>query len=211
MAQQRGRSEGRRGGQRAPARAVDVSRLRAAVADVVTDAGYDLEDLGVKRLGRRYLVRLAVDSDAGVDLDGVATLSREVSRRLDEVEAAGSEIIPGEYELEVGSPGIDRPLTLPRHWRRNRGRLVRVRAGGSLVEGRVSLADDAGVVLDTDGEPRRFGYSDLGPGRVQVEFTRAGEPSVEDDDPDGPGDFDGADGWTDGRADGIEDEGDDEE
>ncbi|HEU5107398.1 MAG TPA: ribosome maturation factor RimP, partial [Micromonosporaceae bacterium] len=105
-----------------------------------------------------------------------------------------------EYALEVGSPGVDRPLTLPRHWRRNVGRLVAVplRAapdGGSQpagqVTGRVLAADDEGIVLDLPGGAREIGYEQLGPGRVQIEFTRWGQ--VEDGDPEEPDGNDPAD------------------
>jgi ribosome maturation factor RimP len=78
------------------------------------------------------------------------------------------------YTLEVSSPGVDRPLTSPRHWRRAAGRLVTVKvtdAGGSQpVSGRVTVADEDGVTMDVDGAPRRFAYAVLGPGAVQVEF-----------------------------------------
>jgi ribosome maturation factor RimP len=158
-------------------------RLLAVVEPVVAAGGYDLEDLNVSRVGRRHLLRIAVDSDAGVDLDAVAELSRGISAALDEAEASGDELIAGEYELEVGSPGVDRPLTVPRHWRRNRARLVKVKAAGAEVTGRVVAADDAGVTLDVDGDRRTHAYADLGPGRVQVELKRLAElPDPEDED-----------------------------
>jgi ribosome maturation factor RimP len=190
---------------------VDVARLRAVVAPVVAGAGYDLEDLTVHRMGRRHLLRLAVDSDQGVDLDRVADLSRGISAALDAAEAAEGDLVPGEYELEVGSPGVDRPLTAPRHWRRNRGRLVQVRAAGRQLTGRVTDADDAGVVLDVDGAARRFAYPELGPGRVQVEFTRRGHGPADGhaDDMDDFDEFDDLDD-LDGVG-GIADEGEDEQ
>lgn len=158
-------------------------RLQAVVEPVVAAGGYDLEDLTVSRVGRRHLLRIAVDSDSGVDLDAVADLSRGISAALDEAEAGGDELIAGEYELEVGSPGVDRPLTLPRHWRRNRARLVKVKAAGNEVTGRVVAADDAGVTLDVDGDRRTHAYTELGPGRVQVELKRLAElPEPDDED-----------------------------
>ena len=162
-------------------------RLLAVVEPVVAAGGYDLEDLSVTRVGRRHLVRIAVDSDRGVDLDAVAELSRGISSALDAAEASGDELIAGEYELEVGSPGVERPLTLPRHWRRNRARLVKVKAAGQEVTGRVLAADDAGVTLDVDGTQTTHPYDDLGPGRVQVELKRLAdlpEPDEADEDED---------------------------
>jgi ribosome maturation factor RimP len=161
-------------------RAAHLARLRAVVEPVITEAGYDLEALSVSRVGRRHLVRIAVDSDAGVDLDAVAELSRRISSALDAVEEAGDELIAGEYELEVGSPGVDRPLTEPRHWRRSVSRLVQVRAGDRQVTGRVVGADADAVDLDIDGTTNRFRYDDLGPGRVQIEFKRLAALDAED-------------------------------
>ncbi len=151
------------------------ARLRALITPVVEKAGYDLEDLVVSRAGRRYLLRVVVDADGGVSLDGVADLSRDIAAALDEHEEAGGSFTPGEYVLEVGSPGVDRPLTQPRQWRRNIGRLVAVTAADHRLTGRVTAADDQGVTLDVDGESQAFGYPELGPGRVQIEFGRLDE------------------------------------
>jgi len=160
-------------------------RIRAVVEPIVTKAGYDLEDLLLSRAGRRYLLRLSIDADGGVNLDAVAEVSRAVSAALDEAEEAGEVLFDGEYSLEVGSPGVDRPLKLPRHWRRNVGRLVRVqlRAEGAaekFLTGRVVSATEENVVLDVDGETHELAFDRLGPGRVQIEFSRLDE--IADDD-----------------------------
>ena len=81
---------------------------------VVAEAGFDLEDVLVTPAGKRRQVRVIVDGDGGVSLDDVAVVSQRVSAALDDSAAMGS----GPYVLEVTSPGVDRPLTQPRHWRR---------------------------------------------------------------------------------------------
>lgn len=164
------------------------TQLRAVIGPVVAEAGYDLEELAVSRVGRRHVVRVIVDGDSGVSLDEVADLSRDLSAALDTAERARGDLIAGEYVLEVSSPGVDRPLTLPRQWRRNIGRLVEVRAGGDRLTGRVARADEERVTLEVDGVPREFGHTDLGPGRVQVEFNRLDELPEEDLDED-PGEL----------------------
>lgn len=156
--------------------------MREVIEPVVLTAGYDLEDVSVSRVGRRHLVRVIVDADHGVTLDAVAEVSRAVSAALDAAEQTGGELIAGEYQLEVSSPGVNRPLTLPRHWRRNIGRLVRVTAAGQQVTGRVVRADEEQVVLDIDGRLTEWRYAELGPGRVQVEFSRLDEIDAETDD-----------------------------
>lgn len=159
-----------------PPASADRSAVRAALLEqlgpVVTAAGYDLEDVTVTSAGRRNLVRVVVDADGGVDLDGVAEVSRAVSDALDAGDA-----FAGPFVLEVSSPGVDRPLTEQRHWRRARGRLVKVAVGEQTVVGRIAEAGPTGVVLDVAGSPREVGWPELGEGRVQVEFNRktAGE------------------------------------
>jgi ribosome maturation factor RimP len=169
-----------------------ATRLAGLVAPVVEAAGYDLEELVVTPAGRRSIVRVVVDRDAGVTLDDVAEVSRAVSAALDEHDG-GFGSTP--YVLEVTSPGVDRPLTEPRHWRRNTGRLVTVAVGpaGSAeqVTARVLEVDGDGVTLavEAKGKPgarkrpptgRQVPWQQLGTGRVQVEFGRgrAGDDEV---------------------------------
>lgn len=148
-------------------------RQKAALVDLLTpvveETGHDLEDVTVSQAGKRRVVRVVVDADGGVDLDAIAVISREVSAALDETDLLGG----SPYVLEVTSPGVDRPLTQPRHWRRAAGRLVKfTTAEGTEVQGRVLDADEERVRLDVAGDERAFPLSDVGPGRVQVEFRR---------------------------------------
>lgn len=154
------------------------ARVRAVIEPVVAAAGYDLEDVTLSRAGRRHLVRILVDADGGITLDDVAVVSREISAALDAADEADGEVLAGEYQLEVGSPGVDRPLTAPRHWRRNVGRLVTV--GGRT--GRVLAADDEGIVLDVGGTPHELPHAELGPGKVQIEFKRLDQAEFDEED-----------------------------
>jgi ribosome maturation factor RimP len=146
------------------------SALWDLVEDAVTAEGFDLESLDVTRVGRRGRVKVVVDSDDGVDLDQCADLSHKVSAILD----ANDDLMgDGPYTLEVSSPGVTRPLTLPRHWRRNIGRLVRVvLSDGGVVTGRVTAADEREAVLDVAGKSREVQYDKVGKAKVQVEFRR---------------------------------------
>lgn len=154
--------------------AVTRDLLEPIVAPVVEAMGLDLEDLKVSRAGRRNVVRIIVDADGGVDLDRCADASRAISVQLDTTDVLGST----PYTLEVSSPGVTRPLTLPRHWRRGIGRLVRVvLADGGEVTGRITAADETSAQLDVDGTARSVTFAEVGKARVQVEFSRteAGE------------------------------------
>ena len=160
----------------------DQDRIADIIRPVVAAAGLDLESVRVSAAGRRRVLRVVVDSDQGVSLDDAATISRQLSAELDTVAAMGD--FP--YTLEVSSPGVDRPLTDPRHWRRAVGHLVQVTvtdAGVSgvsgisgAISGRIVTADSDGVTLDVGGSRHRFGYPALGAGAVQVEF---GHPQPE--------------------------------
>jgi len=163
-----------------------AERLTGVIEPVTGRAGFDLEAVTVSRVGRRHSVQVVIDGDGGVGLDAIAEVSRAVSSALDAAEASGAAVVPGEYVLEVSSPGVDRPLTEPRHWRRNLGRLVTVPGpDGRRLTGRVVEANAEGVVLDLAGVSRRLPYRQLGTGRVQVELRSSdGDPA---DDPLGEG------------------------
>ena len=142
--------------------------LEPVVRDAVDAAGFELEELEVQRAGRRSLVKVVVDADSGIGLDEVADVSRTVSGVLD----GHDHVLGGPYTLEVTSPGIDRPLTKPRHWRRNRLRLVKVRAGEESFTGRVGEADDDGVQLLVGGQLRRLEFAAVSHAVVEVEFKQ---------------------------------------
>jgi ribosome maturation factor RimP len=154
--------------------------LLSTLEPVIAACGFDLEEVVVTPAGKRRVLRVVVDKDGGVDLDDIAGVSTSVSATLDESNAMGA--VP--YVLEVTSPGVDRPLTLPRHWRRATERLVRVDIAGigSDRTARVVTADDDGVLLDIDGAEHRVVWADLGRGRVQIEFNRKTTSSPENDE-----------------------------
>jgi ribosome maturation factor RimP len=176
-------SEGK-AGQSGPSQSrADEGRIADVIRPVVAAAGMDLESVRVTAAGRRRLLRVVVDGDHGVSLDDAAAVSREVSAVLDSAGVMGD--YP--YTLEVSSPGVDRPLTEPRHWRRAAGRLVKVKvADGGVVLGRVVSADAEAVVLDADGARDQFAYARLGPGSVQVEFGRLPELPKQSEQPEAP-------------------------
>ncbi|QSB06244.1 ribosome maturation factor RimP [Natronoglycomyces albus] len=147
--------------------------VKAVVTPVVEQAGFDLEELTVIKAGRRLLVRVLIDGDGGVTLDDIAEVSREASKALDAGENTGGLFAEASYTLEVSSPGVDRPLTLPRHWRRNIGRLVEVSLGGDKVQGRIVAADERGIELEVAGRVRAATFAELGAGKVHIEMQKS--------------------------------------
>jgi ribosome maturation factor RimP len=153
---------------------VSIDQTRDRLAGILTDplgaVGLDVEAIDLAPAGKRRLLRVAVDKDGGVTLDDIAEATKEVSRLLDESDVMGG----SPYTLEVTSPGVDRPLTHPRHWRRNQGRLVKVslRDGGSL-SGRIATSDDSSATLDVDGAATPVPLDQVAKAKVQVELNRS--------------------------------------
>jgi ribosome maturation factor RimP len=150
-------------------------RLTAVIEPAVAHLGLDLEAVELAPAGRRRLLRVIVDADAegdgpgGVTLDRIADATRAVSRALDDADVMADQ----SYTLEVTSPGVDRPLTAPRHWRRNVGRLVKVSTSdGRRRTGRVLDVAEESVTLEIDGADQELSYDEIAKAAVQVEFNR---------------------------------------
>lgn len=146
-----------------------VSRLEPIVADVVTAAGYELDSIDVQQASRRKLVKVVIDDDDGIDSDGIAAVSRAVSKELDQHE----DVLAGAYTLEVTSPGVTRPLTSPRHWRRAKFRQVRITpSDGAEFGARVGTAGEHSVRVLTGGQLRDVRYVDVSEAVIEVEFRQ---------------------------------------
>ncbi|WP_024806220.1 ribosome maturation factor RimP [Nocardia sp. BMG51109] len=163
-------------------------RVSQLVAGLLERRGFDLEGVSIAASGREQArVTVTVDGDEALDLDTIAELSSEVSEVLDEADEFGD----ASYLLEVTTPGVDRPLTAPRHWRRARGRKVRVtmRPGVSgpedadTFDARVGITTDSEVALVLGGKrkPHRVTVplADIGRAVVQVEFSPPGAAELE--------------------------------
>ncbi len=170
-----------------------TERISADLAEVLAPLDLVVEDVSVIPAGKRRLVRVLVDRDIPaesdptaaippLDLDQVASATRVVSDRLDETDAMGEQA----YVLEVSSPGTDRPLTLPRHFRRNVGRLIELSVPDqAVVTGRITRADGAGFTLEVTGakgatSEHTYSYDDGLHAAVQVEFNRSSDSEGDD-------------------------------
>jgi ribosome maturation factor RimP len=146
-----------------------VTAVSEAVSGRLAELGLDLEAVELTPAGKRRVLRIAIDKDGGVTLDDVAAATRAINDSIDSSDAMGEQ----PYTLEVTSRGVDRPLTEPRHWRRNRTRLVKVAtAEATALEGRLVEVDDDGIGVESDGVVTRLAWDRVASGRVQVEFNR---------------------------------------
>jgi ribosome maturation factor RimP len=161
------------------------SQIVGLLGPVLAQHGLDLDAVEVLPAGKRRLLRVVVDGDGpegtGPLLDDIAEATRAISVALDESPAVGN----APYTLEVSSRGVSRPLELPRHWRRNVGRLVAVTTtAGESFTGRVRTAKEEAVTLEVEGSPRELALAEVAKALVQVELNRprTSTEDVEEDD-----------------------------
>jgi ribosome maturation factor RimP len=149
--------------------ATTASRIEEELIAPLASLDLDVEAVELTPAGKRRVLRVAVDKDGGVTLDDVAEATRAVNDVLDDSDVMGQQ----PYTLEVTSRGVDRPLTLPRHWRRNRDRLVKVIPHeGEPVVGRITDSDDESATLDVSGATQVVAFEDVKKALVQIEFNR---------------------------------------
>ena len=154
----------------------DQSAVRAAAEPVLSSLGLELVEVEFEGSGRARTVRLRVDREGGVDLDALAEATGPVSEALD---AAGA--VAGPFNLELSSPGLERPLRRPSDFRRFVGTAVSVKshepvAGARRHRGLLVGADDDGIDLEVDGEARRFAYDAIASARTVFEWGPAPKP-----------------------------------
>ena len=151
-------------------------KITELVQPTVESAGFFLEDVHVLSPGNHRIITCIVDGQTPLNLDQVTSVSRNISELLDTADFMGETA----FTLEVTSPGVDRPLTLPRHWQKNVKRLVKVvNLDGSVVSGRISAVEESHVVLieDIKGKSKEHtvAFADVKRATVEIEFNRKGD------------------------------------
>jgi len=142
----------------------------ALVRPVVESAGLELWEVTFRKEAGRTVLRVTVDRDGGIDVDTISEMSERLSRRLD-LEDFGR----GRYQLEVSSPGLERPLRQPRHFQRSLGEQVKVKtvepvAGSKIHVGALVSADAEAIVIATDGGELRVPYPNVASARTVFEW-----------------------------------------
>ena len=147
-----------------------VNNLTELLTPAVTRAGFVLEEVTVTPVGKRRLVAVVVDcEDRNPSLDEVTVVSKEVSAILDSYTQMGE--MP--FTLEVTTPGIDRPLTLGRHWKKNVGRLVKITPKtGEKYIGRIASVKDNAVTIEIKGKESEISFAEISRAQIEVEFNR---------------------------------------
>jgi ribosome maturation factor RimP len=151
--------------------------LKDQISELITpalqQAGYFLEDVNIVNPGQHRIVTVIVDGESGLNLDQVTVASKLVSELLDEAPFMGET----PFTLEVTSPGIDRPLTLPRHFAKNVDRLLKVtKNDGVVVTGRIRSNTEIDVTLEVAEKKEvkevTFALADIKRATVEIEFNR---------------------------------------
>jgi ribosome maturation factor RimP len=145
-----------------------VQSIKDALTPAIDAAGYFLEDVHVASPGNRRVVTVVVDGIVNLNLDEVTSITKEISAILDVF------MDDSPFTLEVSSPGVDRPLTLPRHWQKNMSRMVRsVMVNDEVVTGRVDVVHDESVCHVVDGTHRvELPFVEVKRAQVEIEFNR---------------------------------------
>ncbi|CAM3938547.1 ribosome maturation factor RimP [Corynebacterium frankenforstense] len=160
-----------------------AAELSELLAPAVADFGLDLENVKATPAGKKSVIAVAVDADERPDLDRLEEVSKRLSDLLDAAEERGELRLGAGYTLQVTTPGIDTPLTAPRHWRRNRHRLVELTAEGETPQtwriGPLDAAEETVALVGADLSVRLLKVADSPRAVVQVEFSSAPEQETE--------------------------------
>ncbi len=151
-------------------------QISELLTPAVFEAGFYLEDIHIATPGSHRIVTCIVDGDSSLNLDQVTSVSRVISELLDVAPFMGET----PFTLEVTSPGVDRPLTLPRHFAKNHDRLLKViRNDGTEVTGRIASHTDESVTLTVttkkESHEEVVALVDIKRALVEVEFSRKGD------------------------------------
>lgn len=141
------------------------NEISSAISPIIESTGNYLEEVKVLNAGKNKLITIIVDSDSHLNLDQVTQITKSISTTLDELSALGN----SPFTLEVTSPGIDRPLTLERHWRKNIGKLVKVvKNNDEIVEGRILSLTSNSAILDS----AEINFTDVKKATLVIEFKK---------------------------------------
>jgi ribosome maturation factor RimP len=142
--------------------------ISAVITPALSDLGFYLEDITITSAGRRSMITVIVDGDTHLSLDQVTVATKAISEIVENIQSLGQ----APFTLEVTSPGLDRPLTKPRHWRKNIDRLVKiVLLDGKEIKGRVKDATEISATIDE----QVIKFSDIKRATLEIEFKQVGK------------------------------------
>jgi ribosome maturation factor RimP len=143
------------------------------ISPAVSEAGFFLEEVQIASPGSHRIITCVVDGQTPLNLDQVTVASRLISELLDIAEFMGETA----FTLEVTSPGVDRPLIYPRHWRKNLTRLIKVTLlDGTITTGRLTEFNESNATLVENIKGRikehSIAFANIKRAVVEIEFNR---------------------------------------
>ena len=153
-----------------------LERLWGLLEPYLAAEGVELHDLEMRGRGKGTVLRVTVDVEGGIGVDRVAGLSHGLGRILDE-----DDLVAGSYTLEVSSPGLERRLRRPQHYRKSVGRDVKVKTsapvgGNTTHRGVLGEVDDAGFVVMVGETPLRIGFGEVESARTVFTWKTGAKP-----------------------------------
>jgi ribosome maturation factor RimP len=140
-------------------------QVTAAITPAIESLGFYVEDISITSAGRRSMLTVIVDGDTHLSLDQVTVATKAISEIVENLPTLGN----NPFTLEVTSPGLDRPLTKPRHWRKNKDRLIKiVLNNGKEITGRIKDSTDDEVIVDE----QKVAFVDIKRATLEIEFKQ---------------------------------------
>lgn len=142
--------------------------ISAVITPALKSLGFYLEDITITSAGKRSMLTVIVDGDTHLSLDQVTVATKAIGELVEGIQSLGD----SPFTLEVTSPGIDRPLTKPRHWRKNIDRLIKViLLDGKEVKGRIKDASELSATVDQ----QVILFTDIKRATLEIEFKQVGK------------------------------------
>jgi ribosome maturation factor RimP len=140
-------------------------QVAAVITPAIQALGFYVEDISITSAGRRSMLTVIVDGDTHLSLDQVTVATKAISEIVENLPTLGN----NPFTLEVTSPGLDRPLTKPRHWRKNKDRLIKIVLNdGKEITGRIKDSTDYEVIVDE----QKVAFVDIKRATLEIEFKQ---------------------------------------
>jgi ribosome maturation factor RimP len=141
-------------------------QVTAAITPIIESLGFYVEDIAITSAGKRSMLTVIVDGDTHLSLDQVTVATKAISEIVENLPTLGN----NPFTLEVTSPGLDRPLTKPRHWQKNKDRLIKIILNdGKEITGRIKDSTQSAVTVDE----QVINFADMKRATLEIEFKQA--------------------------------------
>ena len=140
-------------------------QVLAVITPAIESLGFYIEDITITAAGKRSMLTVIVDGDTHLSLDQVTVATKAISEIVENLPTLGN----NPFTLEVTSPGLDRPLTKPRHWRKNQDRLIKIILNdGKEINGRIKDSTESSVTVDE----KSINFADIKRATLEIEFKK---------------------------------------